>query len=146
MFVCACVHMCVCLCVHMLMYVYVCMCTHVCMFVCAYVDVCLCVHMLMYVCVCRWNDVQMHWNSSCKLLNETLLHLEATEAEMRHVLLIRGEEFEWLEECEQNTNIRNRTHGNLELLYKEIERHEVKGIILYTGFMSRRIKNEKVLF
>ncbi len=67
----------------------------------------------------------MHWNSSCKLLTETLSHLEATEAEMRHVLMIRGEEFEWLEECESGAAIRRRTHGNLELLHQEIERHEV---------------------
>ena len=67
----------------------------------------------------------MHWNSSCKLLTETLLHLEATEAEMRHVLQIREEEFEWLEDCELGSALRRRTHGKLELLHQEIERHEV---------------------
>lgn len=67
----------------------------------------------------------MHWNSCCKLLSETLLHLEATEAEMRHVLLIRGEEFEWLDGCEHSANQREKTHGDLEKLRNEIERHEV---------------------
>lgn len=67
----------------------------------------------------------MHWNSCCKLLSETLLHLEATEAEMRHVLLIRSEEYDWLEECERHAHQKERTHGNLELLQNEIERHEV---------------------
>jgi hypothetical protein len=67
----------------------------------------------------------MHWNSCCKLLSETLLHLEATEAEMRHVLLIREEEYDWLEECEHGAQQRVRTHGNLELLQNEIEKHEV---------------------
>ena len=74
---------------------------------------------------CRWNDVQMHWNSCCKLLKETLLHLEATEAEMRHVLLIRDQEFYWLGECEGHAHHRERTRGNLELLQNETERHEV---------------------
>ena len=67
----------------------------------------------------------MHWNSCCKLLSETLLHLEATEAEMRHVLLIRGEEFEWLEACEYHAHQRERTRGDLDLLQNEIEKHEV---------------------
>ena len=71
----------------------------------------------------------MHWNSSCKLLNETFLHLEATEAEMRHVLLIREEEFQWLEECERHAHHRERTHGNLDLLHNEIERHKVQSLI-----------------
>ena len=37
----------------------------------------------------RWNDVNQHWGSLCKLLLETLLRLEATYAEVQHVLLIR---------------------------------------------------------
>ncbi len=77
----------------------------------------------------RWNDVQMHWNSSCKLLRETLLHLEATEAEMRHVLQIRGEEFEWLEVTEFHANARQQTRGDLEILDNEIEKHEVRKLL-----------------
>ena len=73
----------------------------------------------------RWNDVQMHMSSCDKLLQETLLHLKATKAEMDHVLLIRREEFQWLEECESHSHRKERTHGNLELLQTEIERHEV---------------------
>ena len=76
--------------------------------------------------------MQMHWNSSCKLLTETLLHLEATEEKMRYLLTIRGEEFEWLEECEIGVAIRRRTHGNLELLHQEIEIHEVRKMSICT--------------
>ena len=68
----------------------------------------------------------MHWNSCCKLLSETLVRLEATEAEMRHVLLIRSEEFDWLEKCEHSSAIRRRTCGDLNLLQSETEMHQVK--------------------
>lgn len=64
-----------------------------------------------------------------------MLHLEATESEMRHVLLIREEEFEWLEECECHAYTRERTHGNLELLQTEINRHEVRKMTFYVVFM-----------
>ena len=72
----------------------------------------------------------MHWNSSCKPLTEILLHLEATKKKMRYLLTIRGQEFEWLEECELGAAIRRYTHGNLEMLHKEIEIHKVRMHVL----------------
>ena len=87
----------------------------------------------------------MHWNSSCKLLSETLLHLEATEAEMRHVLLIREEEFEWLETCEECAGIQERTRGDLDLLQTEIEKHEVSFILIGRHDESLRPSMEVLL-
>ena len=41
---------------------------------------------------CSWNDVHQHWSSLCKLLLETLIRLEATYAELKHILMIRYSE------------------------------------------------------
>lgn len=73
----------------------------------------------------RWNDVNQHWNSLCKLLQETLLRLEATYAEVRHVLQIRREEFDWLENCEHVGYMRRPIRGNLDTVHEEIGSHEV---------------------
>ena len=73
----------------------------------------------------RWNDVNQHWNSLCKLLAETLLRLEATYAEVRHVIQIRKEEFDWLVECEHRGNSYRPTRGNMDAIQEEIEEHEV---------------------
>lgn len=81
-------------------------------------------------CLLRWNDVNQHWNSLCKLLSETLLHLEATYAEVRYVLQITQEEFDWLEGCENTASARQATRGNLEVIQEEIDRHSVRRCIL----------------
>ena len=73
----------------------------------------------------RWKDVNQHWNSLCKLLQETLLRLEATYAEVRHVLQIRTEEFDWLDNCEHIGYMRRPIRGNLDTVQQEIEAHEV---------------------
>ena len=79
----------------------------------------------------------MHWNSSHKLLIETLLHLEATKEKMRYLLTVRGQEFEWLEESELVVAIRRCTHGNLEKLHQEIEIHKVRmHVLLGSMFQS----------
>ena len=67
----------------------------------------------------------MHWSSLHKLLEETLLRLEATYAEYRQVLQIREEQFDWLEGCEDTAGIRRPTRGNLQLINEEIELHHV---------------------
>ena len=74
----------------------------------------------------RWKDVNQHWNSLCKLLQETLLRLEATYAEVRHVLQIRREEFDWLDNCEHVGYMRRPIRGNLDTVQEEIESHEVR--------------------
>ena len=73
----------------------------------------------------RWQDVSQHWNSLCKLLGETLLHLEATFAEVRHVLQTTKEEFEWLERCEHAAAVHRTTHGNLQIVQEEIDTYYV---------------------
>ena len=67
----------------------------------------------------------MHWNSLCKLLEETLIRLEATYAELRHILKIRGEEFEWLARAEEVALVRRSAHGNLNIVREEIAEHSV---------------------
>lgn len=79
--------------------------------------------------MCRWNDVNQHWNSLCKLLQETLLRLEATYAEVRHVLDIRREEFDWLDNCEHVGYMRRPVRGNLGTVHQEIETHEVEQLL-----------------
>ena len=69
--------------------------------------------------------MNQHWNSLCKLLQETLLRLEATYAEVRHVLQIRTEEFGWLDNCEHIGYMRRPIRGNLDTVQQEIESHEV---------------------
>ena len=61
----------------------------------------------------------------CKLLAETLLRLEATYAEVRHVLQITEEEFEWLEGCEHAAQLRRPTRGDLQIVQEEIDTHYV---------------------
>ena len=73
----------------------------------------------------RWKDVNQHWNSLCKLLQETLLRLEATYAEVRQVLQIRREEFDWLDDCEHVGYMKRPIRGNLDTVQEEIESHEV---------------------
>ncbi len=74
----------------------------------------------------RWNDVNQHWNSLCKLLSETLLHLEATYAEVQQVLQITREECDWLEGCEEMAAARQATRGNLEIIQMEIDKNSVR--------------------
>ncbi len=73
----------------------------------------------------RWNDVNQHWGSLVKLLSETMLHLESTHAEMRHVIRIRREEFGWLETCELAAADKVRTEGDVAVIEQEIETHKV---------------------
>ena len=53
------------------------------------------------------------------------MRLEATYAEVRHVLQIRREEFDWLENCEHVGYMRRPIRGNLDTVYEEIGSHEV---------------------
>lgn len=79
----------------------------------------------MCCCVYRWTDVSQHWKSLIKLLTETMLHLESTRAEVRHVIRIRKEEFSWLEGCELAGSDRVRTEGDRTIIEQEIEIHTV---------------------
>jgi len=73
----------------------------------------------------RWNDVSQHWSSLIKLLEETLLHLEATHAELRHVTRIRREEIDWLAECQEKAEARVATMGEIPVIEEEIQTHQV---------------------
>ena len=68
----------------------------------------------------------------CKLLAETLLHLEATYAEVRHVVLITEMEFEWLKSCEQTAAMQQSTHGNLQIVQEDIDTHYVSELLGFT--------------
>ena len=68
-----------------------------------------------------------------QVAGETLLRLEATFAEVRHVLQITEEEFDWLERCEHAAGVRRTTHGNLQIVQEEIDTHYVSEYLpLYT--------------
>ena len=54
-----------------------------------------------------------------------MLHLEATFAEVRHVLQTTKEEFEWLERCEHAAAVHRTTHGNLQIVQEEIDTYYV---------------------
>ena len=75
----------------------------------------------------RLNDAEMHWNSLCKLLAETLIRLEATYAELRHILKIRDEEFDWLSRAETACTVRRSARGDLDIVREEIATHSVSG-------------------
>ena len=45
---------------------------------------------------------------------------------MRHVLQIRREEFDWLDNCEHVGYMRRQIRGNLGTVQEEIESHEVR--------------------
>ena len=79
---------------------------------------CMCVHS-------RWNDVNQHWDSLCKLLAETMLRLESTYGEVRHVIRIRTEEFKWLSDSEEAASEKVQTGGDVSSVELEIETHGV---------------------
>ena len=81
--------------------------------------------MYLYFVYSRWNDVNQHWDSLCKLLAETMLHLESTYAEVCQVNLIRTEEFKWLADSEEAATERVRTGGVISAVELEIETHSV---------------------
>ena len=59
------------------------------------------------------------------------MRLEATYAEVRHVLQIRREEFDWLENCEHVGYMRRPIRGNLDTVHEEIGSHEVYRVDLH---------------
>ena len=95
---------------------------------------------------CSWNDVNQHWTSLCKLLLETLIRLEATYAELQHILMIRyciysnetcinlisvscknrSDEFDWLGHSEREAAEQRCCHGDVGRVEEEIVRHQVK--------------------
>ena len=68
----------------------------------------------------------------CKLLAETLLHLEATYAEVRHVLLIIEKEFDWLKRCEQTAAMHQSAQGNLQIVQEDVDTHYVSEMLGFT--------------
>jgi hypothetical protein len=72
----------------------------------------------------RWNDVNQHWTSLCKLLLETLIRLEATYAELQHILMIRSDEFDWLGHSEREAAEQRCCHGDVGRVEEEIVRHQ----------------------
>ncbi len=72
--------------------------------------------------------MSQHWSSLVKLLTDTLLHLESTHAEVRHVIRIRKEEFSWLEECELAATDKACTEGDVTIIEQEIETHTVSRV------------------
>ena len=73
----------------------------------------------------RIHDVQVHWESVCKLLEETILRLEATKSQLGYILQVTGEEFDWLERMEERSRDQKASHGRIEVIKEEINLHEV---------------------
>jgi hypothetical protein len=71
------------------------------------------------------HDVQVHWESVCKLLEETILRLEATKSQVCYTQQVTAEEFNWLERTEGCLREQRATHGRVEVIEEEIELHEV---------------------
>ena len=69
----------------------------------------------------------MHWECVCKLLDETILRLEATRAQMCYVQQVTEEEFDWLERSEKQLRELKASHGRREVIEEEITLLEVGG-------------------
>ena len=75
--------------------------------------------------------MNQHWNSLCKLLNETMLCLASTFAEVQLIKRTRKEEFDWLMECELAASDKVQTQGEIPVIEQEIETHKVSVSMLY---------------
>ena len=74
----------------------------------------------------RMHDVQVHWESVCKLLDETILILEATKSQMCKSNRSQcSEEFNWLERTEGCLREQRAIHDRREVIDEEINLHEV---------------------
>ena len=70
--------------------------------------------------------MNQHWASLCKLLLETLVRLEATHAEVQHILMIRDDEFDWLTHVEKEAADRCCCCGDVGRVEEEIVRQQVR--------------------
>eukprot|EP00731_Ephydatia_muelleri_P022154 Em0014g745a len=68
----------------------------------------------------RIHDVQVHWECVCKLLDETILRLEATRAQMCYIQQVTDKEFDWLERCEEQLSGLKASRGRREVIEEEI--------------------------
>ena len=75
----------------------------------------------------RIHDVQVHWECVCKLLDETILRLEATRAQMCYIQQVTDKEFDWLERCEELLSGLEASRGRREVIEEEISLLEVGG-------------------
>ena len=63
----------------------------------------------------------------CKLLDETILRLEATRVQMCYIQQVMEEEFDWLERSEKQLRELKTSHGRREVIEEEITLLEVGG-------------------
>ena len=82
-------------------------------------------HDLLLPILLRMHDVQMHWECVCKLLDETILRLEAIKAQMCYIQQVTAKEFDWLERCEERLSEQKPSHGRRERIEEEIALLEV---------------------
>ncbi|XP_065895085.1 uncharacterized protein [Dysidea avara] len=69
----------------------------------------------------RKNDVVQHWDSLINLLAETLLRLESTFAELRHVLQVLEEESDLIGGLETRAALPPTCYGNTEVLSQQMD-------------------------